>query len=109
MKYPLHYLTINVTYNCNLNCIDCYNKKHFSQKKELTFKQIKNIINQAIDLGLKIILLTGGEPLLRPDIFKIISYAKEKKLYVCLATNGLLIDIDSLKKIEKQVDRINFG
>lgn len=87
-----------LTYNCNFRCIHCYispNKK----KKELTTKQVFSILSQLRDAGCFHIGFTGGEPLLREDIFEILEYAKICGFRISLLTNGYLIDKIAAKKI----------
>ncbi len=108
-RYPLYFIAWNVTYECNLSCEFCYNKNHATKGDILNTEEVKNMIKEAISLGLKTILFTGGEPLLRSDIYKLLEYAKNKGLYVCLATNGTLLDNQAIKKLKKIVDRINIG
>lgn len=110
-KFPLYYITWNTTCLCNLKCKHCYNEK-FTQKnlaEELSEEKIKNIINDAIDLGLRAILFTGGEPLMRKDLLEIMKYAKNRKLLVFLATNGTLIDKNFIKEFGGIVDKINIS
>lgn len=65
------------------------------------------MISQAIPLGLRAILFTGGEPLLRKDLLGLMKFAKKNKLLVFLATNGTLIDDWFTKKFKGIVDKIN--
>ncbi len=96
---------LEITVRCNNNCRHCYINLPAQNNKakcaELTFEQIKNIINQATDLGALWCLITGGEPLLREDFFDIYLYAKQKGLLVSVFTNATLINdkhIDLFKK-----------
>ncbi len=92
----------NITRNCNLKCEHCYSssfKKDFSG--ELSTKEIKNIINDLAEMNVPVILLSGGEPLLRDDIFEIITYARNKDIRITLSTNGTLINKSTAEKIKK--------
>jgi len=88
-------LDLELTCRCNLNCRHCYinlsagDKK--AQEKELSFNQIKRIVDEAACQGAVWCLLTGGEPLLRKDFFEIYLYLKQKGLLVSLFTNATLI------------------
>lgn len=106
---PLYYFTWNVTYRCNLKCPTCYNDKDHDGAKELDTDEGFGLIDSAIGLGAVSVLFTGGEPLIRDDIFELMNYAKSKGLFVCLATNGILIKEEMIPEICKCVDRINFG
>lgn len=89
-----------VTQKCNLNCIYCC-VEHDRPIKELSTQQIFNIIDELHIAGIKKIVLSGGEPLIRNDIYEIIDYIKSKKIICDLVTNGTLIKdkIDKLKKL----------
>ncbi|XOB46840.1 MAG: radical SAM protein [Candidatus Nealsonbacteria bacterium] len=80
---------VNVTFQCNNNCKYCpINKEVSSKEPDLSY--IKSSIKELKKRGENKIMLTGGEPLLRRDIFEIIKYAKEQDLEVELKTNGRL-------------------
>lgn len=81
-----------VTEQCNFNCPMCHvvnsRKKHL---KALSFNQIKEIANQTYKSGVSF-QLSGGEPLMHPEIFKIIKYLHSKRIPTGLVTNGLLLN-----------------
>ncbi|MBU0693510.1 MAG: radical SAM protein [Candidatus Omnitrophica bacterium] len=86
---------LEITARCNSNCRHCYinlpaNDKKTSAK-ELSFNQIKKIVDEAIELGALWCLLTGGEPLLREDFFDLYLSIKKKGLLVSVFTNATLI------------------
>ncbi len=91
--------TLELTERCNLGCLHCYiNQPGSSQAakaRELTLRQIQRLIDEITDAGCFYLLITGGEPLLRPDFRDIWRYAKKKGLLVTLFTNGTLIDVNN--------------
>ena len=93
-RYPLSG-SIELTERCNLRCLHCYiNQPAGSQEamaNELTLPQIQDILDQIVDAGCLFLLVTGGEPLLRPDFADIWRYAKNKGLLLTLFTNGVLV------------------
>lgn len=105
----LYYLTINVTNRCNLFCKHCYASSGKSSEKDLEFSYIKKSVNEAKKMGLKAVLITGGEPLLRRDLNKIFKFIKSKKLKLFLATNSLLINGSNIRVIKKFVDKVNIS
>jgi len=110
-KFPLYYLTWNTTIRCNLRCKHCYNEV-FSKKdilNELSTEEGIEMINQAIPLGLRAILFTGGESLLRKDLVELVKLAKSKRLLVFLATNGTLINNNFTKDFKGLIDKINIS
>jgi radical SAM protein with 4Fe4S-binding SPASM domain len=87
--------SIEVTARCNLRCVHCYINlpigDYKAQKRELTYKETCNILDQITDEGCLWLLLTGGEPFIRPDFLDIYTYAKKKGLLITLFTNGTTI------------------
>lgn len=83
----------NLTNRCNLKCLHCYASAG-SESYELTTEQCFEIIDKLSEFKVPLILFSGGEPLLRADIFDIAEYAKKKKIRTVLSTNGTLIDKD---------------
>ena len=78
---------------CNLYCILCYARAvHRSNERELTTEQGLNLIDDLATFGVPVILLSGGEPLLRPDLTELARYAVDKGMRAVISTNGTLID-----------------
>ncbi len=90
------------TYDCNLHCSRCYlGKSRNGNGHILDTEGIKSIIQESAQLGLFCLVITGGEPLLRNDIFDIRAYASRLGLIVSLTTNGILIDDTNIDEISK--------
>lgn len=83
----------NCTRRCNLNCLHCYSRsdEHIGQD-ELTTEEGRMLIDQLADFGSPVLLFSGGEPLARPDLPELASYARSKGMRVVISTNGTLID-----------------
>jgi MoaA/NifB/PqqE/SkfB family radical SAM enzyme len=104
-------ISIEVTGNCNLKCEHCFNcysypVKDRGKQAEPSFGQLSRLIGEAKQFGVKSVKLSGGEPLLRRDIFRIIKAAKGLGLRVCLNTNGTLIGKREAAFISKHVDNV---
>ncbi len=101
---------IEVTPKCNFNCQFCFNYISFAQDgrniKELSTIYFKKIIDNISQTGIKIVKFTGGEPLLRKDIFYLLRYAKKKDLEVRLNTNASLINQKNVKEFKNIVDNV---
>lgn len=82
--------SFEITYRCNLRCAQCYCAPD-RNRKELDLKEIRRILDELADAGCLWILLTGGEPLTRPDFLDIYTYAKRKGMVTSLFTNGTLL------------------
>ena len=77
---------------CNLRCIYCYAASGMPLENELSLDEITDAVDQGVALGARnIIVLGGGEPLLYPDLFKVIDYIQSKRVKADLFTNATLI------------------
>jgi len=83
----------NLIRRCNLNCKHCYSlSADVDFPGELSTDEVYAVMDDLRAFGVPVLILSGGEPLLRPDIFKISKRAKELGFYVGLSSNGTLID-----------------
>ncbi len=89
----------NVTRGCNLRCVHCYASAG-KASGELGTEECLSVVDQLADCGVPLVLFSGGEPLLREDIFEIAAYAKRKGIRCVLSTNGTLIDRDNFEMLE---------
>jgi len=88
----LHLVAWELTKSCNLFCAHCRGASApGTYANELTTEECFHLIDQILEVGRPIIILTGGEPLARPDVLEIASYAVNKGLRVVMGTNGTLI------------------
>ncbi|GAB4570718.1 MAG: heme b synthase [Anaerolineae bacterium] len=95
MAYPPPRLIFwETTAGCNLRCIHCRRITVADQltPQDLTTEESFRMIDEIAAVGKPVFVLSGGEPLFRPDIFEIARYATHAGLPVALATNGTLID-----------------
>ena len=84
-------LHLEVVAACNLSCTHCFAGSLPRREDPLTLVELDNLFGQMAALGTFRLGLTGGEPLLRKDLFQIIDLATEHGLCPCVTTNGLLI------------------
>ena len=102
LKFTPKLIAWEITRSCNLDCIHCRaGASRGPYKNELTTEEIFRIMQEIKEVGNPIIILTGGEPLLRPDVFDIASKAVEFGFKPVLATNGTLITEEIAEKIKK--------
>jgi len=90
----------NLVRRCNLTCRHCYATsadKDFPG--ELDTRQVFDVMDDLKAFGVPVLILSGGEPLMRPDIFEISRRAKAQGFYVGLSSNGTLIDEHSIAEI----------
>jgi len=88
-----------LTYRCNFKCPHCYVEGSDKSGKELTTRQVFSILDQLRDMGVFNIAFTGGEALLRKDIFDVLAYAKSQGFQTALLSNGYLINKDVADKL----------
>ena len=104
MDFRAYSISWNLTKRCNLNCAHCYLDADFRggfRTDELNTEECFNVIDQIAEVNPNaFLILTGGEPLLRPDIYEIIRYAADRKFMVVLGTNGTLINRVNAEKIK---------
>ena len=90
----------NLIRRCNLTCMHCYSlsaDKNFPG--EMTTHEIFQVMDDLKAFRVPVLILSGGEPLLHPDIFEISTRAKAMGFYVGLSTNGTLIDEDLIERV----------
>jgi len=92
------YAQFELTYRCNLKCLHCYTDDE-SRQKELSTKEVKQIIDQLAELGVLYLVLTGGEIFTRGDLFEIAAYARQKGFALRFFTSATLITPEIAKKI----------
>ena len=87
--------TLELTFRCNYSCVHCYcnlpANDSAARKREMTFAEIDRISTELVEMGTLFLLITGGEPLLRPDFRDIWVMLKGKGFLLQLFTNGSLI------------------
>lgn len=93
---------IDLTYRCNERCIHCYHPfDTYDFSKEMDTDKVKELVDKMYDIGVFYVVLSGGEALLRNDIFEIIEYISDKGMLIALFTNGMLLSEDVVLKIKK--------
>jgi len=106
MKKP-NVILMEVTQECNLNCRYCsaYSMRGMENGKDLTLEEEKKFLDRVSSWyeGSRppLLLFTGGEPLMRDDIYELIDYAGRKGLITGLATNGTLITEKEAEKLKE--------
>jgi len=102
-KPSLRYILIHITNNCNLKCKHCYVDK---KGLDMPINIFQEVVEQFFNMGGLKVMVTGGEPLLHPDIEEIFSTVRDYDLRLELLTNGTLIDSRLSDVIKKYVDEV---
>jgi radical SAM protein with 4Fe4S-binding SPASM domain len=101
-KYIPLVISWNVTRKCNLKCSHCYiNAAPSEYTDELTTEEGKRLIDQICEVSHPLLILSGGEPLLRKDIYELIEYSTRKGLRMGLGSNGTLIEDSAARKLKQ--------
>jgi AdoMet-dependent heme synthase len=110
-RAALRLVAWEVTRNCNLSCVHCRAAATMGPYEgELDTKTCLGLLDQIQEVGDPIIILTGGEPLLRPDIFEIARYGTDRGLRMVMAPNGTLLTKSSAKKlVDAGIQRISIS
>ena len=87
------------TNRCNLKCSHCYQDAGSAKEAELSTEEGKKLIDEIAHAGFKIMIFSGGEPLMRPDIFELVAYAASKGLRPVFGTNGMMITCEVVQKL----------
>jgi len=91
----------NVGRRCNLRCIHCYSQSNDQvYPDELTTEEGFALIDDLAQFGSPVLLFSGGEPLMRPDLFELIAHARSKGMRAVLSTNGTLITREIAQKLK---------
>jgi len=102
-KTGLHippFLIASITSDCNLKCLGCYSHANNScvEPQEMSVAVWERLFDEAVDLGIAVILLAGGEPLLRKDVIE--TAAKRKDILFPVFTNGTKLDENAIGLFE---------
>jgi len=101
----------NFTNKCNLNCLHCHqDSSQFSSYPELTTSQAFKVIDNMSDAGVAILTFSGGEPLLRKDLFDAVEQASDSGMLCTVASNGTIMTEEVAGKLLKAgIRRIEIG
>jgi AdoMet-dependent heme synthase len=100
--HPLRMIAWELTRNCNLDCVHCRARASSrSYENELSLDECKKVLDDVAAFASPTIILTGGEPLLRDDIYDIITYAAGKGLRTVIAVNGTLVDKEAATRLKE--------
>jgi len=107
----INYLRISVTDHCNLRCIYCTagSMPHLSHDDILRYEEIQRLAQVAASMGINKVRLTGGEPLLRPDLSKLVWMLSQIEGIddISLTSNGILLSKYAVELKEAGLKRVN--
>lgn len=100
----------NYTNQCNLSCIHCHQNSGGAHESELTTEEAFTVIKKLGEAGISILTFSGGEPLVRRDIFEAVERASDTGMYCTIASNGVLMTKETVQKLKKAgIKRVEIG
>jgi len=99
----------NLTNRCNLYCKHCYSMANSDPSEELSLREIADLAEQLAEEDVRFVILSGGEPLLREDIYEIADLLRSLGMKTYLSTNGLLITPQNVGRIRKSFDYVGIS
>ncbi|GAB4483764.1 MAG: radical SAM protein [Thermodesulfovibrionales bacterium] len=108
MEFAPKWIAWEITRRCNLRCVHCRSSSEMEAKGHPDFstEEAFRVIDDIVSYSSPVMVLSGGEPLVRKDVFEIAKYGNAKGLRMCLATNGTLVNEDICGKIRDAGIRI---
>jgi len=109
--HPLRMIAWELTRSCNLSCVHCRaSAERGPYPGELTTQECLRVMDQIASISKPVIILTGGEPLLRPDIFDLARYGTDQGFRMVMATNGTLMSEGIVQKMKTSgIERISIS
>ena len=92
-------LTWELTYACNLACVHCLSSSGRRDPNELSPAEARGIVDDMVDLKVFYVNIGGGEPMLRPDFFDLVSYAVDRRVGVKFSTNGTRLTAERARQL----------
>jgi heme b synthase len=102
MEFSPKWIAWEITRRCNLRCVHCRSSSEMEAKGHPDFptSEAFRVIDDIASYAKPVVVLSGGEPLIREDVFEIAQYGTDKGLRMCLATNGTLVTDEICGKIK---------
>jgi heme b synthase len=102
VEFEPKWIAWEITRRCNLKCVHCRSSSGLEAKghPDFTLDEARRVLDDIASYGRPVVVLSGGEPLLRPDVFEIASHGTGLGLRMCLATNGTLMTQEICDRIK---------
>jgi len=103
MNFEPRWIAWEVTRRCNLKCVHCRSSSELEVKghPDFSLDEAKRVLDDIASYAKPVVVLSGGEPLLREDVFDIAACGTELGLRMCMATNGMLVTDDIAARMKE--------
>lgn len=108
MEFTPKWIAWEITRRCNLRCVHCRSSSEtvVQEHPDFPIEEAFRIVDDIASYAQPVVVLSGGEPLMRTDVFDIARYGTDKGLRMCMATNGALVDRETCRNIKESGIRI---
>ncbi|TAN43110.1 MAG: radical SAM protein [Nitrospirae bacterium] len=108
MEFVPKWIAWEITRRCNLRCVHCRSSSEMevTGHPDFSTQEAFRVLDDIVSYANPVVVLSGGEPLTRQDVFEIARYGTDKGLRMCLATNGTLVNEEICEKIKTSGIRI---
>lgn len=108
MEFAPKWIAWEITRRCNLKCVHCRSssQEEVAGHPDPPLEEAVRVLKDIASYAKPVVVLSGGEPLMRPDVFEIASVGTELGLRMCLATNGALVNEETCRRIKESGIRI---
>jgi radical SAM protein with 4Fe4S-binding SPASM domain len=106
-KGPLYILPWRCTFGCDFNCVHCTSAGKPAVRDEIKTEDAKHIVDKVYEFGASFFGITGGEALLREDLFDVIAYARKVGMNASIITDGRLLDDKAFGNIVKNEVKVS--
>ncbi len=103
MEFEAKWIAWEITRRCNLKCVHCRSSSSLEVEghPDFSFEEATRVLDDIASFAKPVVVLSGGEPLLREDVFDIAAHGTKKGLRMCLATNGTLVTQETCGRIKE--------
>ncbi len=106
---PLYILPWRCTFGCEFNCVHCTSAGKPAVQDEMSTAEALHLVDQAYEFGASFFGVTGGEMLLRQDLFDVIAYARKIGLNTSIITDGRLLDDKAIQNVVRNEVRVSIS
>jgi radical SAM protein with 4Fe4S-binding SPASM domain len=106
-QFPIPFLSaptsvdVFVTSRCNLRCVHCFSSREGKGNRDLSIQELESIFSQLERMGVMEVRLTGGEPLLHPEVQALLAIIQKKRFRKVLITNGTVLDEENVRRLKE--------